>query len=148
MALPPGNLFTTALDVENAFYEALERSDVDALMALWADDEEIVCIHPGGPRLVGFDAVRAAWQEVLSNGSLSIHVVSRTVMANLSSAVHHVIEQVEVQVRGEMQRVNVAATNVFFKTPTGWKLVAHHASPAGEDVEEDVQQRPASRALH
>ena len=39
----------SAAEVEVAFYEAINRADVQALMALWADDEEIVCIHPGGP---------------------------------------------------------------------------------------------------
>ena len=33
--------------------EALERSDLDAMMEVWADDEEVVCVHPGGPRVVG-----------------------------------------------------------------------------------------------
>ncbi|WP_287809273.1 SAM-dependent methyltransferase, partial [Pseudomonas sp.] len=33
--------------------KALNRADVDALMALWADDEEIVCVHPNGLRLIG-----------------------------------------------------------------------------------------------
>ena len=30
------------------------------MMATWADDEDIVCVHPGGARLVGYDAVRTA----------------------------------------------------------------------------------------
>ena len=30
------------------------------MMTTWADDEEIVCVHPGGARLVGYDAVRSA----------------------------------------------------------------------------------------
>ena len=48
----------SAAEVEAAFYEALNRADVEALMALWADDEEIVCIHPGGPRLHGHAAIQ------------------------------------------------------------------------------------------
>ena len=36
----------SAAEVEAAFYDALHRADLEALMALWADDEEIVCIHP------------------------------------------------------------------------------------------------------
>src|SRR5476651_2312874 len=35
----------SAVEVETAFYDALNRADVESLMALWADDEEIVCIH-------------------------------------------------------------------------------------------------------
>ena len=33
----------TADDVEAAFYEALQRGDIDALMACWADEDEVFC---------------------------------------------------------------------------------------------------------
>ena len=52
-------IFPTAQDAENAFYEALERADLDGMMAVWAEDEDIVCVHPGGPRVSGPRAVRA-----------------------------------------------------------------------------------------
>ena len=46
-----GKIFPAAQDAENAFYEALERCDLDGMMAVWAEDEDIVCIHPTGARL-------------------------------------------------------------------------------------------------
>ena len=52
-------------EVEAAFYDALNRADVEALMALWADDEEIVCVHPGGARLIGHRAIRESWTMLL-----------------------------------------------------------------------------------
>jgi ketosteroid isomerase-like protein len=54
----------SAAEVEAAFYDALHRADLEALMALWAD-EEIVCIHPGGVRLIGHAAIRASWETIL-----------------------------------------------------------------------------------
>ena len=45
---------------------AFEAKDVDAMMATWADDEEIVCVHPGGARMVGYDAVRAGWEQLFA----------------------------------------------------------------------------------
>ena len=53
--------FPTAQDAENAFYEALERCDLEGMMAVWAEDEDIVCVHPGGPRLTGHDQIREAF---------------------------------------------------------------------------------------
>jgi ketosteroid isomerase-like protein len=50
-------VFATPEDVETAFYEAIARADLAALMSVWADDEEIVCIHPTGQRLTGTDAI-------------------------------------------------------------------------------------------
>ncbi|NIC39466.1 nuclear transport factor 2 family protein, partial [Aquabacterium sp. A08] len=48
-------------DVELAFYEALQQGDVAALMDCWTDDEEPVCVHPGGPRLLGAPAIRESF---------------------------------------------------------------------------------------
>ena len=56
--------FPTPQDAETAFYEALEAGNLDAMMEVWAEDEEIVCVHPGGERLVGYDAVRSSWAQI------------------------------------------------------------------------------------
>jgi len=48
-------IFPTAQDAETAFYEALERCDLDGMMAVWAEDEDILCVHPTGGRLTGHD---------------------------------------------------------------------------------------------
>jgi hypothetical protein len=49
--LQAANLEGNADDVEAAFYDALQNADIEKLMACWADEDEIVCIHPGGLRL-------------------------------------------------------------------------------------------------
>jgi ketosteroid isomerase-like protein len=145
----PAVLFATALDCEAAFYECLQKGDADTLMDLWADDEEVVCVHPGGPRLVGVQRVAQAWQEILASGALNIRVIDRTVIANLSCAVHHVLEEITVQSEGRLQSATVCATNVYLKTPSGWRMVAHHASPVGEDEEgTSIPDNAPSRALH
>ena len=46
-------MHTLTPEAARAFYEAFEARDVEAMMATWAEDEEIVCVHPGGSRLVG-----------------------------------------------------------------------------------------------
>src|SRR3954468_18249448 len=84
----------SAAEVEAAFYEALNRADVEALMALWADDEEIVCIHPGGPRLHGHAAIQASWQAIFERGGLQIRPSQLHETHNLMSSVHTVIEGV------------------------------------------------------
>ena len=42
---PPVATANSPDDVEAALYEALQRGDIEALMAVWADDDEIVCVH-------------------------------------------------------------------------------------------------------
>src|SRR4029077_21153569 len=39
-------IYTTPGDAALAFYQAFEARDLDAMMATWAEDEDIVCVHP------------------------------------------------------------------------------------------------------
>ena len=50
----------TADAIENQFYEALQTGDIEKLMGCWADEDDIVCVHPGGGRLVGAASIRAS----------------------------------------------------------------------------------------
>ena len=63
----------SADDIEVAFYDALQKGDLEKLMACWADEDEVVCVHPGGPRLVGTGAIRAAFEGMFANGSIQVH---------------------------------------------------------------------------
>lgn len=127
--LQAANLEGNADDVEAAFYRALQTGDIDKLMACWADEDEIVCIHPGGPRVVGAVAIRATFEAMFGNGSIRAwpERVRRTLGAG--SAVHNVVERVEVVGKQGPAQAWVIATNVYHKTAQGWRLVAHHASP-------------------
>jgi len=70
--------FPTPQDAEAAFYEALEAGEIEAMMEVWAEDEEIVCVHPGGARLAGYDQVRESWAQILGPGQrLKVHVSNR-----------------------------------------------------------------------
>ena len=123
-------IFTSPQDAALAFYQAFEARDIDAMMASWAEDEDIVCVHPGGPRLVGYEAVRAGWEQLFAgDAKLSFRldeiVVIETVGLALQSAIEHVTLGEEPKPRGA-----AIATNVFLRTPSGWRLVVHHASAA------------------
>ncbi len=122
--------FPTPQDVEAAFYEALEAGDLEAMLEVWADDEEIVCIHPGGPRLAGYDQVRESFAQIFASGQrLKVHVSDPVVLSGMMLAIHSVHENILVQ--GEPRpRAPVAATNVYLRTGNGWRMILHHGSPA------------------
>jgi ketosteroid isomerase-like protein len=130
-------------DVEQQFYEALAEADLDKLMALWAEEEEIMCVHPAGPRMVGTDAVRLAFEAVFVNGPVQVqpHNVWRT--QNLACAIHSVMERIEMPGPAGTRVGWVMATNVFVHTEYGWRLVAHHASPATADEPQELSVVPA-----
>jgi len=127
-------MFATPDEAEQAFYEALEQADLARLMQVWADDEEIICVHPGGARLAGQSAVQESWQEILDAGPLSVRPLHTLVIQSMMSSVHTVVEQVTARTRSGIQVANCYATNVYHKGPSGWRLVLHHASPAPADA--------------
>jgi ketosteroid isomerase-like protein len=131
----------SAAEVEAAFYDALNRADLEALMALWADDEEIVCVHPGGPRLIGHSAIRASWSALLEHGGLQIRPSQLHETHNLMSSVHTVVEGVTA---ASGEPAHLIATNVYVKTPKGWRIVLHHVSVAPGPVPVD----PRAQILH
>jgi len=116
-------------DVEAAFYEALQTADIEKLMSCWGDDDEIVCIHPGGPRIIGLAAIRASFEGLFANGSIQAHPERVIKLSSLTSAVHSVIERVEVMLPDGPQKAYTSSTNVYQRTAQGLRLMLHHASP-------------------
>ena len=143
-------IFPTAQDAENAFYEALERADLDAMMAVWSEDEEIVCVHPAGQRLAGQAQVREAWRQMFAGGTgMRVQVGQQVVVTGMMVAVHSVHESITVA--GEPRpRPPMVATNVYLRTPSGWRMIVHHASPApGEPAAEAAPVDPSTpKILH
>ena len=127
--MPSQKIFATPQDAEAAFYEALERCDLDAMMAVWAEDEEVVCIHPGGPRLVGYSTIRDAWQRVFANGAkLRVRVSQQSTVSTPFAMVSTLLEHFAT-LDDKNVSAPVAATNVYVRGALGWRMVAHHASP-------------------
>lgn len=143
-------IFPTAQDAENAFYEALERGDLDAMMAVWAEDEDIVCVHPGGPRLAGQEQVRESWARIFSGGPrLRVSITQQVVIDAMMLAVHSVYETfvVEGETRGDAKPLPAVATNVYLRTAAGWRMIVHHASPAAGQPHA-AAQGAAPKLLH
>ena len=133
-------------ETEAAFYEALQRGDIDKLMACWADEEDIVCVHPGGARLLGAGAIRAAFDMMFTNGSIQARAEKVHRVESLGASVHSVLERIEVLTEDGPRHAYVIATNVYQKTPLGWRMTAHHASPGTPREMLEVNDSP--QVLH
>ena len=125
---PP--IYTSPQDAALAFYQAFEAQDIDAMMATWADDEDIVCVHPGGARLVGYDAVRTAWEQLFAGDArLSFRLEQRGRDRDRRASRCRARSSTSPR-RRQPRAARAVATNVFMRTPSGWRMVCHHASPA------------------
>jgi ketosteroid isomerase-like protein len=129
-------------DIEQSFYEALHNADIEQLMACWAEEDDIVCVHPGGPRIIGPGAIRTAFEVLFANGSVQAYPERIHKVTSLACAVHHLVERVEVITPQGAKQAYVIATNVYQKMPQGWRLVAHHASPGTPQDSADMGAKP------
>ena len=123
-------LFPTPQDAEAAFYDALTKNDLEAMMSVWADDEDIYCVHPNGARVAGLEEVRESWRQMFASGQrLSFRLREAKTMQGMMLSVHSVYEHIGVA--GETRaRAPMIATNIYLRTEYGWRMIAHHASPA------------------
>ncbi len=144
--MPPRTrkLFPTPDDAESAFYEAFERADLAAMMVVWAEGEDVVCVHPSGPRLAGFEAVRDSWMQIFTSGmKLTVRVTESHRLDGPSVSVRSVVESITAP-GSEASPQLVNATNVYVLTEAGWRIAMHHASPPeeGSGAEEDEAEHP------
>lgn len=132
--------------IESQFYEALQSGDIEKLMRCWADEDDIVCVHPGGPRLIGSASIRAAFEAMFANGTIAARPEHICRVESLTSAMHNVIERVALLTTDGKQEAVVVATNVYQRTAQGWRMVAHHASPGTAPAHAEAYEAP--QVLH
>lgn len=144
------NLFASPHDAEAAFYDALTKGDLEAMMAVWSDDDEIYCVHPHGQRVSGVEQVRESWRKIFASGqSLRFRLHGQQYVNAMMTSVHSVYEHIAVV--GEARtRAPVIATNIYVRTDRGWRMVAHHASPAPAPAPAPTGDEPqrARNTLH
>lgn len=124
-------------DVEAAnarFYAAIETADLDAMRELWLDDPDTVCVHPEAGPVRGTGAVGRSWAMVMAHTSY-IQFFLTDVAVGVRGDVASVSCTENVLTGDERTGVNTfgggraVATNVFVRTPLGWRLWVHHAAP-------------------
>ena len=144
-------IFPTAQDAENAFYEALERCDLDGMMAVWAEDEDVLCVHPTGGRLTGQDQVRESWAKMFAAGPRArLQVTQQVAISGMMLAVHSVFENFSLEgaAPGDARPLPIVATNVYLRTAAGWRMIVHHASPAPVEKPPAAAEAPPPKFLH
>ena len=123
---------TDVLAANQAFYMAFNQRNVVAKEALWADREDIACIHPGWGALRGKEHVFGSWGAIL--GSLeSPQIIGTNETVHVTGTTAFVL--CDEAVDGEVPQL--VATNIFVQIEGTWKLMHHHASPIIQVLESE-----------
>jgi ketosteroid isomerase-like protein len=122
-----------------AYYDAFAAADFAAMSRIWAD-EDLTCIHPGWPALVGRPSILESYRQILSNPHQErIEPRNTTVIVAGDEARVLCVEFVS--------GAALAATNLFRRVGGAWRMTHHQASPIAALVEEPAAQ-PSSRRLN
>ncbi|WP_327354334.1 nuclear transport factor 2 family protein [Streptomyces sp. NBC_01304] len=135
-------------DANTAFYEAMERGDFEELSDLWLTGDEgdgVSCIHPGWPVLSGRGEVLRSYALIMANTEyiqffltdLRIGVSGDTALVTCTENILSGGPAEEGGELGPLVGQLVVATNVFRRTPDGWKMWSHHASPVLSDADDE-----------
>ncbi|WP_175408316.1 nuclear transport factor 2 family protein [Streptomyces sp. TRM64462] len=145
---------TEAVEEANtAFYEAMERGDFEAVADLWLDERygEISCVHPGWPVLSGRGEVLRSYALIMANTEyiqffLTDVKVSLSADTALVTCTENILSGGPAEDGAELGPLVgqlVVATNVFRRTPEGWKVWSHHGSPVLAESDEDEDDEGA-----
>jgi ketosteroid isomerase-like protein len=108
-----------ALRVNAAFYAAIADGDLQAMDRIWARDEPVLCIHPGGPPLQGRIDVMASWAEVFRGGAPPISFGNDSVSLIRGLAFVNCVEHLGDTV--------LSASNILVWEDGAWRIVQHTA---------------------
>jgi ketosteroid isomerase-like protein len=118
------------LEVNEAFYRAFEKKDVETMSELWSQGSASLCIHPGRDALRGWERIRTSWIQIFRNTSyleIELEIVSTEVNGDVAYVV--LIENVLQVAGGRQVKARSMATNIFERMAQRWYLVHHHGSP-------------------
>jgi len=111
-------------------------------MQVWAEDEETLCVHPTGVRLLGISPIRESWRGIFANNKIRVEAEQITHWQGSILAIHHLTEVLYV---GEDPSPHgpLHVTHVYARGAHGWRLVSRHASAA-----DDSHQAMADASPH
>ena len=122
------------------FYAALNQmanGDSSSMADVWSHNASVTAMHPIGGREVGWDAVRASFQQVaqIASGG-KVELKDQLVQVAGDIAYEMGTEQGQLTLAGHQATIEQRVTNIYQRQAGGWKMVHHHTdtSPAMLDI--------------
>nr|WP_296748227.1 nuclear transport factor 2 family protein [Thioalkalivibrio sp.] len=112
-----------------AYYAAFRAADIEAMMAVWAERPDIVCLHPGSQRAHrGVAEVMESWLLVFSR-ELNIRIEPKLVGRYDTGDLACLLTEELVTRPGDLTPTgSIFVSQAYRKLEHGWRLVQHHAS--------------------
>src|SRR4051812_47246181 len=130
----PDEAHLEAERLNTPFYESFEAGALDTMQDLWLDAADTLCVRPGAPPVRGTGPINRSWALIMANTpyiQFFLTDVEVSVWADVASVTctENVLTGDETTGPDAFGGAKAVATNVFVRTPGGWRLWIHHASP-------------------
>jgi ketosteroid isomerase-like protein len=124
------------LAANKAYYEAFCARSSEAMTAIWAQDD-VSCVHPGWPVLIGRRAVLNSYSDIFRNPLQEpLRHGEEIVLAHGEEARVFCVESVG--------GASLVATNCFRRIEGRWLMIHHQASPLAAPAPET----PSRKTMH
>ncbi len=128
------------LQASEQFYAALNRflnGDPKPMMEVWSHGPDVTAMHSVPGRQVGWEEVRATWEQfasLTSGGQVAVNDLLLRVGSDLAYTID--TERIEATLAGERGQFEGRVTNIYRREAAGWKMVHHHIdlSPQVQDI--------------
>ncbi len=124
------NQHSEVLAVNEAFYRAFEKKDIEAMATVWSQGTGSLCIHPGWNVLRSWKEIRSSWVNIFKNTAY-IEINTEIIATEVRDHIAYVVlrENVLQIINARRLEAQSVATNTFELLGGQWYLVHHHASP-------------------
>ena len=120
-----------------AYYHAFVTADFAAMSDIWAVDD-VSCIHPGWPALIGRRLVLESYFAILSNPHQERIAHQDEVVLTFGGEARVLCVEI-------VAGVQLAATNLFRRVDDVWRMIHHQATAIGPLGEEPAETPPGRR---
>jgi ketosteroid isomerase-like protein len=121
-------------EASRQFYAGLNRmanGDASPLADIWSHGAGVTALHPIGGRQVGWEAVRASFEQVAqlaSSGEIELKDQLIHVVGDVAYEVG--VETGHLNLAGHEVAIEIRVTNIYQREAGAWKMTHHHTDPS------------------
>jgi ketosteroid isomerase-like protein len=136
------------------FYAALNsmiNGNAGPLSDIWSHSATVTTMHPIGGREVGWEAVKASFEQVAKLASEGKAVLKDQLIRVDGNMAYEVgIESGQFKLAGHQVNIENRVTNIYKREGKAWKIVHHHVdiSPAMVDILHQLQAKSGQKMAY
>jgi ketosteroid isomerase-like protein len=128
--------YDTPQHAEDAFYDALDEGKLDDMLSVWADADDICCLLPMQPMILGRQGVVDLFTRIFSQQHrVSLEVRHLGWIETGDIAIHQVEETLLNMPPGTPPPPPFYGTNIYRRDTSGWRLIAHQNAPTPQPAQ-------------